>query len=60
MLPYGKRDRPIYPTASLVRAKESCDRVPFDFPGAGLWRTLLPAQAAVSFTSEAERGSAGL
>jgi hypothetical protein len=42
MLPYGKKDRPIWPTASRVRAKEGCDLVPMDFvpmdfPGKGLW-----------------------
>jgi hypothetical protein len=41
MLPYGKKDRPIYATASYdserrVRAKEACDLVLFDFPGDGL------------------------
>ena len=36
MLPYGKKDRPNYPGASRVRAKEYCGLVPFDFPSFGL------------------------
>ena len=56
MLPYGKKDRPILATASLVRAKEDCDLVPFDLPGNGLWckslqRTGITAQAAGCCTS---------
>jgi hypothetical protein len=41
MLPYGKKDRPIYAKTSQresrQRAKVGCDLVPFDFPGNGLW-----------------------
>jgi hypothetical protein len=41
MLPYGKKDRPIYMTTSYdggyrVRAKVHCGLVLFDFPGDGL------------------------
>gem|GEM_PF-3600940 len=63
MLPYGKRDRPIYATASLTRAKEKCDLIPFDFPGTGLWTSLFLrqlAQAAGLLTCAFERNSAGL
>jgi hypothetical protein len=35
-LPYGKMDRPIYSTASRVRAKAICDLIPFDLPSNGL------------------------
>jgi hypothetical protein len=38
MLPYGKKNRPIYPTAARVRAKTGCGLVPFDFPSLGLRR----------------------
>lgn len=41
MLPYGKKDRPIYAKAWRARAlaaKGECDLVPFDFPGKGRWR----------------------
>jgi hypothetical protein len=49
-LPYGKEDRPIYTTASRVRAKDGCDLVPFDLLGSSLWykslcSTLVVAQA---------------
>jgi hypothetical protein len=40
MLPYGKKDRPIYAKAwqaGELAAKEKCDLVPFDFPGVGRW-----------------------
>ena len=67
MLPYGKKDRPIYPTASLSassqRAKEKCGLIPFDFPGTGLWSCPYRrscTQAAESVSSWAERSSAGL
>jgi hypothetical protein len=41
MLPYGKKDRPIYATFSRAtlsseRIKENCDLVLFVFPGDGL------------------------
>jgi hypothetical protein len=58
MLPYGKKNRPIYATASQMRAKENCGLVPFDFPSVGLralfkelfWVMLYAAMAS-SLTS---------
>jgi hypothetical protein len=53
MLPFGKKDRPIYAETSLPsrrrRAKVICDLVPFDFPGNGFG--LCASNSAVVFDS---------
>jgi hypothetical protein len=68
MLPYGKKDRPIYTRESrrrastLPRSKGEDGLVPFDFPGFVLWRRFLSAGYAAGrrFTSGCWRRSAGL
>lgn len=68
MLPYGKKDRPIYTRESshrrltLPRSKGQHGLIPFDFPGFVLWRRVLSAGYAAGrrFTSGCWRRSAGL
>lgn len=60
MLPYGTRDRPIYPRASRLRqahlrAKSVCDLVPFDVPSKGLWPKLAFDYSAASAGAGAKR-----
>ena len=47
-LPGGRRDRPIYPTASSQGAKAECGLVPRDSLGGGLGRAAMEVQAASS------------
>jgi hypothetical protein len=45
-LPFGSRDRPIYPTASTIGAKDERGLVPADSLGAGLGLAVIVTQAA--------------
>ena len=58
-LPGGRKDRPIYPTASSKGAKAECGLVPRDSLGGGLGRAAMEIQAALSSALSTVRSRPG-